>query len=358
MNSKKTGLYDIHVSLGAKMVEFAGYSMPIQYTGILEEHKRVRSSVGVFDVSHMGEIEIRGKSALAMLNNLITNNAAKLQPFQAQYTAMCYEEGGIVDDLIIYHRGDHYLLVVNAANTDKDFQWICRHQLEGAEINNISEQITQLAVQGKNARPTLQKLSDINLGEIQFYHFQEGVLGDVPMIISRTGYTGEPGFELYFAREQSEKIWHAVFDAGKEFDIVPVGLGARDSLRLEKKYCLYGNDIDQTTNPYEAGLGWITKLDKGDFIGRRALLNIKEAGVKRKLMGFEVHGRLIPRHGYAIHKGDQAIGTVTSGCFSPILEKNIGLGYIAQEFAETGMEMDIIAKGRTAPATIVKTPFV
>ena len=358
METKKTALYDIHVRLGAKMVDFAGFKMPIQYTSMLEEHKRVRTTVGVFDVSHMGEIIIRGDNALQMVNYLTTNDASKIQVHQAQYTAMCYDDGGIVDDLIVYNMGDRYMLVVNAANTEKDYQWIREHVMDGVEIENISDTLTQLAVQGKKAEETLQKLTAVDLSEIKFYWFVEGELAGVPMIISRTGYTGEPGFELYFDRKYSEKVWNAVFEAGSEFDIAPIGLGARDSLRLEKKYCLYGNDIDQTTNPFEAGLGWITKLDKGDFIGREALAAIKEKGIRRKLVGFIVEGRMIPRHGYAVTRNGEPVGTVTSGAYSPILEQNIGLAYIRKDIAVIGERVDIEARGRKESATIVKTPFL
>ncbi len=358
MEPKKTALYDVHCRLGAKMVPFAGFLMPIQYTSILEEHKRVRTTVGVFDVSHMGEIEIRGDRALEFVNYLTINDAARLQVHQAQYTAMCYDHGGIVDDLIVYRCEDHYLLVVNAANTEKDFQWILQHKFEGVEVRNISDQITQLAVQGKAAEATLQKLTDTDLSRIRFYWFTEGELAGVPMLISRTGYTGEPGFELYFDSAHAEAVWNAVMEAGKEFEIAPVGLGARDSLRLEKKYCLYGNDIDETTNPFEAGLGWITKLNKGDFIGREALEKIKAEGVSRKLVGFEVRGKMIPRHGYEVLRERKPVGHVTSGGYSPILEKNIGLAYVSTEFAEVGTEIEISARGRTVPAVIVKTPFL
>jgi aminomethyltransferase len=358
VEAKKTGLYDVHSRLGAKLVDFAGFKMPIQYSSILEEHKRVRKTVGVFDVSHMGEIEIRGAKALEMVNLITINDAARINVTQAQYSAMCYEDGGIVDDLIVYNRGDHYLLVVNASNTDKDFEWIMRHKLEGVEIKNVSDEITQLAVQGKSALPTLQKLSDVDLSRIKFYWFTDGELAGVPMIISATGYTGEPGFELYFDRKYSGEVWNKVFQTGREFDIAPIGLGARDSLRLEKKYCLYGNDIDQTTNPFEAGLGWITKLDKGDFIGRDALVKAKEEGLRRKLVGFVVEGRLIPRPGYVVKKDGAEVGQVTSGAFSPILEKNIGLAYVAKDFAKVDEEIEIEARGKAVPAKIVKTPFV
>ncbi len=358
MELKKTGLYDIHCRLGAKMVAFAGYLMPIQYSGILEEHKRVRTTAGVFDVSHMGEFVVRGRGALDFLNYVTINDAAKLQVGQAQYSAMCYEHGGMVDDLLVYRREEDYLLVVNAANIDKDFAWLMSHKPAGVTLSNISDEITQLAVQGKSAEPALQKLTGVDLSAVKFYWFVNGDLAGVPMLISRTGYTGEPGFELYFDRKYSESVWDAVFEAGKEFDIAPIGLGARDSLRLEKKYCLYGNDIDETTLPPEAGLGWITKLDKGDFIGKAAIEQAKAQGLRRKLMGFEVQGRLIPRKGYLLRKDGQEIGAVTSGAFSPILEKNIGLGYVRSEFARVGEEIEVEARGRTVPATIVKTPFL
>ncbi len=358
MEPKKTGLYDVHVQLGAKIVEFAGFLMPIQYTSIIEEHKKVRTSVGMFDVSHMGEIVIRGEKALDFVNYLTVNDASRLAVNQAQYTAMCYPNGGIVDDLICYRRKDHYLLVVNASNTEKDYQWILENKIDGVEVENISDGITQIAVQGKNAEATLQKLTEIPLSEIKFYWFTEGKLADVEMIISRTGYTGEPGFELYFDRKHSVEVWNRIMEAGREFDIAPIGLGARDTLRLEKKYCLYGNDIDETTTPLEAGLGWITKLDKGDFIGREALRKQKEEGIQRKLMGFVVEGKMIPRHHYSILKDGKEIGHVTSGCFSPILEKNIGLGYVNIQYAKVGEKIEIAARNRTAPAEIVKTPFV
>lgn len=358
MEPKKTGLYDKHVTAGAKIVEFAGYLMPIQYTGMLEEHKKVRTSVGVFDVSHMGEVEVRGPKALDFVNYITTNNAGKLEINQAQYTAMCYPEGGIVDDLLCYRQKDHYLLVVNASNTVKDFQWMLDNKIEGVELKNISDEITQIAVQGKNAEATLRKLTRVNLSEIKYYWFTEGELAGVQMIISRTGYTGEPGFELYFPKEFSHRVWDAVFAAGEEYQIAPIGLGARDTLRLEKKYCLYGNDIDQTTNPIEAGLGWITKLKKGDFIGRDVLQKVKSEGPRRKLIGFVCEGKMIPRHGYEIFAQEKNVGQVTSGCHSPILEKNIGLGYVEAPLSEIGTKLTVNARGRSMPIEIVKTPFV
>ncbi len=355
---KKTALYDYHVKAGGKMVSFAGYQMPIQYASILEEHKRVRSTVGVFDVSHMGEFVVSGEKALELVNYVTINDASKIAVNQAQYTAMCYEDGGIVDDLIVYNRGDHYYLVVNAANMAKDFEWICQHQMPGAQVENISDTVTQLAVQGKDAEATLQKLTDTKLDEIEFYWFVNGRLAGVEMIISRTGYTGEPGFELYFDVEYSEAVWDAIFEAGAEFDIAPIGLGARDSLRLEKKYCLYGNDISAEINPYEAGLGWITKLDQGDFLGKAALEKVKADGTTRRIAGFTVNGRMIPRKGYEIHLGGKRVGEVTSGAFSPILDQNIGLALIDKPHNKIGTELELVARGRSMPIATVKTPFV
>lgn len=358
MELKKTALHNMHQKLGARMVEFAGYHMPIQYTSIRDEHRRVRETVGVFDVSHMGEIEISGPNALDLVQRLTINDAAALSVNQAQYSAMCYPQGGIVDDLLVYRFPDKFLLVVNAANKDKDYQWIVEHKIEGSEVKDISDSITQLAVQGKKAEVTLQKLTDIDLADIPFYWFTEGDLAEAPMIISRTGYTGEPGFELYLENQYAEQVWMAIFEAGKEFEIEPIGLGARDSLRLEKKMCLYGNDIDETTNPLEAGLGWITKLDKGDFIGRDALIKVKEEGVRRRLVAFTLEATGFPRQGYKILKDGKDVGHVTSGTVSPILEKGIGLGYVAKEHAKVGTEIDIKIRNKLLPAMIIKPPFV
>ncbi len=358
MKIKKTGLYDIHIALGAKMVEFAGFLMPIQFTSIIEEHKRVREKVGIFDVSHMGEIEISGAKALDFVNYLTINDVSTLAVNQAQYTAMCYPEGGIVDDLLCYRRSNSYLLVVNASNTEKDYNWIIKNKIAGVEINNRSDEITQLAVQGKDAELILRELTDIMLSDIKYYWFIEGKLAGVSMIISRTGYTGEPGFELYFDRQYSEEVWTKIMQIGKTHEILPIGLGARDTLRLEKKYCLYGNDIDKATTPLEAGLSWITKLDKGNFIGRNSLLKQKEMGVTRKLMGFICKGKMIPRRGYPIEISESEIGKVTSGCYSPILDNNIGLGYIHKDYAKIGQRISLNARGRFVPAEIVQTPFL
>jgi len=354
---KKTAFYDLHVQHGGKLVEFAGYWMPVQYRGIIDEHRQVRNSVGVFDVSHMGEFEFRGKEALEFLQRVTINDVSKLAEYQAQYSAICYPDGGIVDDVIVYRWPDHYMMVVNASNIEKDFNWLAQHKTSEVELSEVSDNYSLLAVQGRNAPAVLQKLTAVKLGDIKYYWFAAGEIAGVPAFISRTGYTGEDGFEVGFAAQHSEKVWGAIFDAGKEFGIEPIGLGARDTLRLEMKYCLYGNDIDPTTNPLEAGLGWITKLDKGDFIGREAMAKMKVAGIPRKLVGFEMEGKNIARHGYPILQDDLRIGHVTSGTFSPSLEKSIGLGYVASAHSAVGAELTIDIRGRAAGARIVKTPF-
>jgi aminomethyltransferase len=355
---KKTALYDIHVQLKAKMVSFAGFEMPIQYHSIRAEHRRVRETVGVFDVSHMGEIEIWGDNAIDLVQKVTINDASTLAVGQVQYSAMCYPDGGIVDDLLVYRYPDHFLLVVNAANKDKDLEWIEKNCITGSSIKDISDSITQLAVQGKKAEATLKKMTGIPLDEIKYYWFVEGQLADVPILISRTGYTGEPGFELYFENFYAEKIWEDIFDAGKEFEIEPIGLGARDSLRMEKKMCLYGNDIDQTTNPLEASLGWITKLDKEDFIGKDALVKAKEEGLTRRLVAFVLQESGFPRKDCEIYKDNTNVGTVTSGTVSPILEKGIGLGYVKKEDSKIGTPIKIKIRENLVPAEIVKPPIV
>ena len=357
MEPKKLALYEIHKNLGAKIVEFAGYLMPIQYKGIMEEHRKVRTSVGVFDVSHMGEFIIKGENVLDYLQLLTINNIAKLETYQVQYSAMCYETGGLIDDLLVYRLPHHFMMVVNASNIVKDFQWMSSHLPSKVELTNATDEYTLLAIQGPHAEATLQKLTDIDLSKINYYWMMQGKLAGVDVFISRTGYTGEPGFEVGFAPRYSEKVWNAIMDSGKEFDIEPIGLGARDTLRLEMKYCLYGNDIDQTTNPLEAGLGWITKLKKGHFIGRDVLLKIKQKGLTRKLVGLELAGRAIPRHGYNIYKNEQKIGVITSGTFSPMLEKSIAMGYVGIEHSEIGTALDVAIRNKMVPGVVVKTPF-
>ncbi len=362
---KHTPFYNIHLNLKGKLVPFAGYLMPVQYSGIIEETRSVRTSVGVFDVSHMGEIEIHGKDALAFLQKLTTNDIAALNAGRVQYSAMCYNDGGIVDDLLVYNLGSHFMLVVNAANKEKDLAWIKENIFGDVKILDKSDNYSLLAVQGPNSSQTLQKLTDINLSEMKYYTSTHGILAGVEMIISRTGYTGELGFELYFDSDVSlsEKIWNKIFEAGEEFNIKPVGLGARDVLRLEVGFCLYGNDIDQSTNPIEAGLGWITKLDKENFNGKDFLLKLKNDGLKRKLVGFIVEDcKGIPRQGYEIYSqkksNSRQIGNVTSGSFSPTLECGIGMGYVQVEESTEGNRVDIIIRNKRYSAKIVKIPFI
>jgi len=360
MNLKRTAFYEIHKKLGAKIVEFAGFEMPVQYGGIVEEHKRVRGSVGVFDVSHMGEVEIRGSDALAFVQRITINDASKLVEGRVQYSAMCYDDGGIVDDLLVYNMGDYFMLVINAANIDKDVAWMKAHLPEGVTLTDRSDEISLLAVQGPQSLLTLQPLTQVDLSAIQYYHFARGTLAGVDMMISRTGYTGELGFELYFPSDAvtGEKVWAAVMEAGRKYGIGPVGLGARDTLRLEMGFCLYGHDIDKTTNPIESGLGWITRLEKGDFRGREAILKTKKEGVKRKLVGFAVEGKAFPRQGYPIRSAGLPLGAVTSGTFSPILDRGIGLGYVDVAHAAPGMPISIAIREKEIPATVVQVPFI
>jgi aminomethyltransferase len=358
---KRTAFHSIHVALGAKMVEFGGFEMPVLYKGIVAEHNAVRERVGIFDVSHMGEVTVKGPKALDFIQKITVNNAASLADGQAQYSAMCYEHGGIVDDLLVYKRGDDdYLLVINAANVDKDYAWMQQNAIEGAELKNVSDDYSLLAVQGPKAVETLAKLTDVDLGSIEYYHFVEGTVAGVPAILSRTGYTGELGFELYFASDvtSGEKVWNAIMEAGHEFGIEPAGLGARDTLRLEMGYCLYGHDIDETTNPIEAGLGWITKVDKGEFNGRDAIVAVKEAKPKRKLVGFEMNERAIPRQHYEIAVDGEIVGEVTSGTSSPTLGRGVGMGYVQSAYSKPGTTIAVVVRDKHIPATVVRPPFV
>lgn len=357
MELKRTACYDLHLKLGAKMVEFAGFYMPIQYTGIMNEHKRVRTTVGLFDVSHMGEFYVKGDKALEFLQKLTINDVSALEVNQVQYSAMCYPDGGIVDDLLVYRLPDQYMMVVNASNIAKDFAWAQQHLLPGVELTNRSDELSLLALQGPKAEAVLQKLTDIDLSAIPYYWLCQGNAAGVNMMISRTGYTGEPGFELCIDNAHAAAVWNALMDAGKEFDIEPIGLGARDTLRLEMKYCLYGNDIDQTTNPIEAGLAWITKVDKGDFIGREAIVKSREEGVSRRLVAFKVTGKAFPRHGYPIFVQGEQVGQVTSGTFSPMLECGIGMGYVKTEYSKIGSEIEIEIRKQRVKAEIVKPPI-
>jgi aminomethyltransferase len=366
---KNTPLTDIHIALGAKMAAFAGYNMPISYTGIKEEHTCVRTSVGVFDVSHMGEFIVRGKQALDLVQKVTSNDASKLVIGQAQYSCLPNTEGGIVDDLLVYRLDEDqcsegeqaYMLVVNASNIDKDWNWIQQYAKDfDTKMINISDHTALLAVQGPKAIQVIQKLTDVDLSVIPYYHFTKGkVAGLENVLISATGYTGAGGFELYVNNSNATKLWDALFEAGKDFDIQPIGLGARDTLRLEMGFCLYGNDIDDTTSPIEGGLGWITKTKKGDFVNVETFKRQITEGVTRKLVGFELSDRRVPRHDYEIFDAqDNVIGKVTSGTSSPSLDKPIGLGYVKKGFDTEGSEIFIaFGGGKKLAAKVVKLPF-
>lgn len=360
---KTTAFNRIHKSLGAKLVEFAGYEMPIEYSGIRDEHMTVREAVGVFDVSHMGEFWVKGPKALDLVARITSNDPRMLTIGQAQYSCFPNGKGGIVDDLLVYfYENEKYMLVVNAANIEKDWNWVVKqNETIGAEIENASDNISQLAIQGPKAIATLQKLTDVNLSEIKFYTFTtDRFAGISDVIISATGYTGAGGFELYFRNDVAEQMWTAIFEAGEEFGIKPIGLAARDTLRLEMGYCLYGNDIDDTTSPIEAGLGWITKFNNGrQFIDRELLTMQKTEGVTRRLRGFVLTDRGIPRHGYELVNAEgSTIGEVTSGTMSPVLNKGIGMGYVAREYAAFGTEVFVKIRNKLISAEIVKLPFI
>lgn len=359
---KKTAFFDMHNQAGAKMVEFAGYEMPIEYSGIKEEHMTVRTGVGVFDVSHMGEFWVKGPRALDFIQKVTSNDAAKLAVGQAQYSCFPNGNGGIVDDLLVYfYEPEKYMLVVNAANIEKDWNWIVSQNDMGVELENASDNISQLAIQGPKATAVLQKLTAVDLAAQKYYTFTVDAFAGVDqVIISATGYTGAGGFELYFANKDAATIWNAIFEAGADAGIKPIGLGARDTLRLEMGYCLYGNDIDDNTSPIEAGLGWITKFtNEKDFINKDIFLKQKREGVSRRLRGFEMLDRGIPRHGYVIVTSDgEVIGEVTSGTQSPVLGKGIGMGYLKPEYAKLGSEIFIQVRKKRLRARVVKFPFI
>lgn len=356
---KNTALTAIHEQLGAKMVPFAGYNMPVQYEGVNLEHETVRNGVGVFDVSHMGEFFITGPNALALIQKVTSNDASVLTNGRAQYSCLPNETGGIVDDLIVYKFNEEkYMLVVNASNIDKDWEWINRHNTVGATLENHSDQYSLLAIQGPKAVDAMQSLTQVDLSAIKYYHFEVGTFAGIDdVIISATGYTGSGGFEIYFKNEDAETIWSKVFEAGAPLGIKPIGLAARDTLRLEMGFCLYGNDINDTTSPLEAGLGWITKFTK-DFINAENLQKQKEAGVSRKLVGFEMIERGIPRHDYEIVDADgKNIGIVTSGTMAPSLGKGIGLGYVTTAYSQPESEIFIKIRNNQVKAQVVKLPF-
>lgn len=356
---KKTALHDVHVALGAKMVPFAGYDMPVQYEGVNVEHETVRNGVGVFDVSHMGEFFLKGEKALDLIQRVGTNDASKIEIGRAQYTCMPNGKGGIVDDLIVYRMAEHeYMLVVNASNIEKDWNWLTQHNTEGVPMTNESDDYSLFAVQGPKTIEAIQSLTTIDLTSVKPFSFVVGTFaGCNDVIISATGYTGSGGYELYFKNEHAQTIWDALFEAGKDDGIKPIGLAARDTLRLEMGFCLYGNDIDETTSPIEAGLGWVTKFTK-DFIGADLLKKEKEEGVSRKLIAFELIDRGIPRHEYDIlDEGGKVIGVVTSGTMSPSLKKGIGLGYVPTDKAVVDNEIFISIRDKGVKAKIVKLPF-
>ncbi|UOQ65280.1 glycine cleavage system aminomethyltransferase GcvT [Hymenobacter volaticus] len=357
---KTVVLNDVHQQLGAKMVPFAGYNMPVRYSSDLDEHRTVRRAVGIFDVSHMGEFRVRGPQALDLIQRVTSNDASKLAPGKAQYSCLPNEEGGIVDDLLVYKLAEEdYLLVVNASNIDKDWSWIQQHNTAGAEMENVSDEISLFAVQGPKAIAALQTLTDADLSSIPYYSFVQGTFAGAPnVIISATGYTGAGGFELYVPNEHARQVWDKVMEAGQPYGLKPIGLGARDTLRLEMGYCLYGNDINDETSPLEAGLGWITKFTK-DFTNADKLKTQKESGVTRKLVGFLMDGPGIPRGHYElVNEAGEKIGEVTSGTQSPSLSKGIGLGYVQTEFSAPGSKIFVQVRGKNHPATVVKLPFV
>jgi aminomethyltransferase len=354
---KRTPLYAAHVKAGARMVPFGGWEMPVQYTGILDEHRATRAAVGIFDVSHMGEFEVEGPEALAAVQALTTNDAATLAPGQVQYAVLCHPDGGIVDDLTVYRLGaDRFMITVNASNIDKDWAWVTEHG-RVARWKDVSEETGLIAVQGPRAQGLVARLADRDVASIRYYHCAYGRVAGAPALISRTGYTGEDGFELYVGGGDAERLWTALLAEGARDGAVPVGLGARDTLRLEMKYALYGNDIDETTNPLEAALGWVVKLDKGEFIGRAALKRIRSEGSARKLVGLEMTERAVARHGYPVVKDGAPVGVITSGSYGPSVDKYIAMAYVATSHAAIGTDLGVEIRGQVKPVRIVRTPF-
>ena len=357
---KNTALSELHSALGAKMVPFAGFNMPVQYSGIIDEHETVRTGVGVFDVSHMGEFILKGDNALDLIQKISSNDATKLYDGKVQYAYIPNDTGGVVDDFLIYRIDEKtYFLVVNASNIEKDWNWISKYNTYGVEMKNISDETSLFAIQGPKAAEALQSLTDIELAPMEYYTFQKGVFAGVEnVLVSATGYTGAGGFEIYVANKDAKKVWDAIFEAGSAYDIKPIGLGARDTLRLEMGFCLYGNDIDDNTSPLAAGLGWVTKFTK-DFVNAENLKAEKEQGVTQKLIGFEMIDRGIPRHDYDILDAQgNKIGRVTSGTQSPSLKKSIGLGYVDTAFSKEGTELFIAIRNQSVKAVVKKPPFV
>lgn len=356
---KKTALNAAHRRWGGKMVPFGGWDMPVQYAGTIDEHLAVRTAVGLFDVSHMGEVEVRGPQALQLVQHISSNDASKLSSGQAHYSGLLYPSGTFVDDLLVHKLSDeHFLLCINASNTEKDFAWMSDNTKQfAAEVLNTSANYTQLALQGPRALATLQPLTEVDLSALKYYWFTQGQVDGVPALIARTGYTGEDGFEIYFEPNESERLWEKLLATGKEHGIQPCGLAARNTLRLEAKMALYGNDIDDATTPYEADLAWIVKLQKGDFIGRDALIKQRDEGLKRKLVGFEMLGREIAREHYPVFIGEAQVGQVASGSPAPFLKKNIGLTYLPLEHTAVGNRFEIEIRSKRVAAQVVETPF-
>ena len=355
---KRTALHATHRVLGARMVEFGGWDMPVEYSGIMQEHIAVRTSAGLFDVSHMGQIEVRGPQALALLQYVTSNDVAKLHVGQAQYSAIMHPQGSAVDDCLVHRLGDdHYFLCVNASNTDRDSDWILKHNSMGAWVRNVSSDYSLLAVQGPKAVAVVGKVTDAALADIKYYWFCQTQCCGVRGILARTGYTGEDGFEFYFSATESENVWNSLLEAGQSEGLIPAGLGARNTLRLEAGMALYGHELDEETTLLEANLGRFCKFDKGDFLGRDALLKQRQEGVRRKLVGFEMSDRAVARDGYPVWVEDKQSGRVTSGSFAPFLKKSIGMTYLPPEFAGVGREIHIEIRGRIAPARLVSLPF-
>jgi aminomethyltransferase len=356
---KRTPLYDIHRQLGARMINFGGWEMPVSYSGIIEEHRGVRTHAGLFDVSHMGEIDIRGSQAEAAVQYLTLNDIRGLENYHLQYNAMCNETGGIIDDLTVCRlAADHFLLVVNASNIDKDFAWITQHLLTGAEAHNVSAAKALLALQGPDAEAILQRLTTTELQQLRYYHAAPATVDGLDVLVFRAGYTGEDGFEILVNAPQAPALWQALMHTGRDVPLLPAGLGARDTLRLEARYLLYGTDMDETTNPFEVGLSWITKLDKGDFIGRAALTRLKAEGVQRRMAGFIMQERGVPRAHYRVMHQDHPIGKVTSGTMSPTLGQAIGTALVHHDYTKVGTVFAIDIRHKEVKARVVPSPFV
>ena len=360
-NLKATPLLGLHKELGAKLVPFAGWNMPIQFAGVLSEHTCVRERVGLFDVSHMGEIEVKGKDAKKFLQFLLSNNVEKMFDGSILYSLMCYETGGVVDDLLAYRFSEnHYFLCVNASNSDKDYDWIARHASSfNVNIKNTSSETSQLALQGPDAKNVLQSLCDISLDDLPYYNFRRGMVNNVESLISRTGYTGEDGFELYLSPEKVSEVFRSLMEQGRSYGIQPIGLGARDTLRIEMGYPLYGNEIDNNPTPLDAGLGWVIKFDKGEFLGRGSLLKQKEQGSpRRKLVGLKLLTRGVPRAHYQVFKNGESVGEVTSGTFSPTLNTGVGLCYVSSEYSDIGNHLDMKIRDQLVATEVIQLPFV